>query len=326
MELHQLARAIKSHKGVAIGGVLAAILLAVLAQVRVSPFGDPMFTYRRHAVWSSKITVQLTQQGFPEGRVLQGGEQRDTLVALAPLYARLANTDQVRARMRRLGPIRGGIKIVPLVDDNQSSLPLLELRSFAFAKSSAESRVKRQADAFIGYIEAQQRANGVNPKNRVLLKTVKGPSSPKVVVPRKVTLSIVVFLAMLVVTGGVILALENLKRRGPKAALAGAEERPPLEAIAPTREAEAPAKDEARRGPARGEPAVGQAEDAAAAAAAGGAGLSVAPSRPMRTLRSGSDQSAPSTSGNEDGSQDGHGSRSRDDAHQRSRASGRRNR
>jgi hypothetical protein len=282
-----------------------------------------MFTYRRHAVWSSKLTVQLTQEGFPEGRVLQGGEQRDTLVALAPLYARLANTDQVRARMRKQGPIRGGIKIVPLVDDNQSSLPLLELRSFAFERSSAESRVKRQADAFIGYIQAQQRTNGVQPKNRVILKTVKGPTNPKVVVPRKITLSIVVFLAMLVATGGLILALENLKRRGPKAATPGTEERPPLEAISPTPDADAGTEEEAHRGPTRAEPPAAQAD---ASSAAGGAALSVAPSRPMRTLRTGSDQGAPSEPGHEDGSQAAHGRTTRDDAHQRSRASGRRRR
>ena len=326
MELNQLVRAITSHKRVAIAGLIAAFGFALLAQVRVSPFGDPMFAYRRHAVWSSKITIQLTQQGFPEGRVLQGGEQRDTLIALAPLYARLANTDQVRARMKRLGPIRGGIKIVQLVDDNQSTLPLLELRSFAFAKSSAASRVKRQADAFIGYIQAQQRANGVNPKNRVILKTVKGPSNPKVVVPRKVTLSIVVFMAMLVATGGLILALENLKRRGSKPAMIAPDEKPSLEAIPPAPpDAGARAEDKVHRGPSRPESAPGKADPSPTPA---GAALSVAPSRPMRTLRTDSHQDGSADSNQHNGSEAGQGHTTRDapDAQQRSRASGRRRR
>jgi hypothetical protein len=304
MELSQLVRAVSAHKRIAIAGLIAALGLALLAQVRVSPFGDPMFTYRKHTVWSSKITLQLTQNGFPEGRVQEAGTARDTLIGLAPLYARLANTDQVRNRMHRLGPVRGGIKIVPLVDENQSSLPLLEMRSFAFEPSSAQQRVSRQATAFIGYISQQQAANDVGEKNRVLLKVIKGPTEPRVVVPRKITLSVVVFLAMLVATGGLILALENISKRGAGSGARRPETRPPLEAIAPEEPEPVPVPVE-QRAP---EPAPSQ---------AAGSQLAVAPTptRPMRTL--GQSQQQRDVDG-EDGQ-----AAAAPDPSQRSRASGR---
>ncbi len=274
MELSQLVRAVSAHKRIAIAGLIAALGLALLAQVRVSPFGDPMFTYRKHTVWGSKITLQLTQKGVPEGRVQEAGTERDTLIGLTPLYARLANTDPVRQRMRRLGAVRGGIKVVPLVDENQSSLPLLEMRSFAFDPSSAQQRVSRQATAFIGYISQQQEANDVGEKNRVILKVVKGPTEPKVVVPRKITLSVVVFLAMLVATGGLILALENISKRGAGSGARRPETRPPLEALTPDEEPEPAPVPVEQRAP---EPAPSQ---------AAGSQLAVAPTpaRPMRTL------------------------------------------
>ena len=212
MDLRQLGAAVGNHRRVAVLGVVAAIALAFLAQVRVSPFSSPTFEYRKPVVWSSNVTLQLTQEGFPEGRVQDVGSRRAALVSLAPLYARLANTDPVRKRMRKLGPILGGVKVNPVVDDNNVGLPLIQISSFAFQNTSAATRAKRQADAFIGYIAQEQAQNDLLPKNRVVLEVVKGPSRPSVVVPRKITLPVVVFLSMLIVTGALILALENRAR------------------------------------------------------------------------------------------------------------------
>jgi hypothetical protein len=188
--------------------------LAFLAHVRVDPFADPALAYRKPNLWSSTVVLQLTQRDFPEGRILETQNRREALINLAPLYARLVNTDQVKRRMKQSGPVLGRISARPVVDENRSSLPLVEMSSFAFVAANAKTRVQRQAAAFMAYIAAQQAANSVNPANRVLLKVVSGPTGPVVVVPRKLTLPIVVFLSMLVVTGGLILALENLKRGG----------------------------------------------------------------------------------------------------------------
>ena len=212
MDLRRLADAFRAHRLVTALGVGAAILLAFLAFVRVSPGGDPTFQYRRANVWGSKITIQLTQEGFPEGRVQDVGQRRAALIALTPLYARLATTDPVRQRMRRFGPVLGGARVDPVLDEHASSLPVIKISSFALTKAAAVTRVERQARAFMTYIANQQRANNVAPANRVVLKILSGPTRPAVVIPRKKTLPVIVFLAMLIITSGVVLVLENLRK------------------------------------------------------------------------------------------------------------------
>lgn len=247
MDLRQLAAAVGNHRLVAVLGVAAAIALAFLAQVRVSPFSSPTFEYRKPVVWSSNVTLQLTQQGFPEGRVQDVGSRRAALVSLAPLYARLANTDPVRKRMRKLGPILGGVKVNPVVDDNNVGLPLVQISSFAFQNTSAVTRAKRQADAFIGYIASEQAQNDLLPKNRVVLEIVKGPTRPSVVVPRKITLPVVVFLSMLIVTGALILALENRARGRRRAEGQLADDVPVIDSVADDAAVDGRREDASRR-------------------------------------------------------------------------------
>ena len=228
MDLRQLSRVVAAHKGVAAVGVVAALALAFLAQVRVDPFGSPRFTYRKPVVWSSSIVLQLTQEGFQEGRV---STQGSPVANFSPLYARLATTNPVRARMKKHGPVLGGVKVQPLTDDNRAALPFITISSYAFQPSTALTRAKRQADAFIAYVAAQQRINNVRARNRVILRVVTGPTPPFVVVPRKKTLPVVVFVAMLVVTGGLILALENARSRGAARPENAETPRAPLEAL-----------------------------------------------------------------------------------------------
>src|SRR5262245_48122408 len=195
MDLRRLADAFRAHRLVTALGVGAAILLAFLAFVRVSPGGNPTFEYRRANVWGSAIAIQLTQEGFPEGRLQDVGQRRAARFAFRPLYARLATTDPVKQRMRRFGPVLGGARVDPVVDDNASSLPVIKISSFALTKAAAITRVQRQANAFMSYVAGQQRANNVAPANRVVLKVLSGPTKPAVIVPRKKTLPVVVFLA-----------------------------------------------------------------------------------------------------------------------------------
>jgi hypothetical protein len=238
-----------------------------------------MLSYRKQSLWSSAITIQLTQRGFPEGRVIEQTDRRGALVQLAPLYARLANTSQVKERMRKLGPVPGKASAVSLVDENRLSLPLIQISSLTASDVTAVERVRRQADAFIGYISQQQAANHVSPANRVLLRVVNGPTTPEVVVPRKITLPVVVFMSMLVVTGGLILALENMQTRGRKPGEPGGEVRAPLEALKLPPEEEP----EAQPRPARPEPV-------AAGQIAGIQAAGKARSGPVRTLRGESGQ------------------------------------
>ena len=138
MDLRQLAAAVRAHRVAAFIGLMAAVGLAFLAQVRVDPFGDPMLSYRKPVVWSSSITLRLTHAGFPEGKV---SDQGSGVAGLAPLYAALATTDPVKRRMRQAGPILGGVRVDPVGTD-QNMLPfhpnlVVRVPAFECNRSSA---------------------------------------------------------------------------------------------------------------------------------------------------------------------------------------------
>jgi hypothetical protein len=220
VDLRVFIQVVRRHKRAAILGVAAAFALAFFSYVRIDPQGSPMFTYRKSVLWGSKEVLQITQPGFYEGRVTADSSGRDALLDLAPLYARLANSDQVRQRMARGGPIYGGVDVNPVVDEtgNGLPLPLVEITAFTRSLQLAPQRASRQARAFIGYLRAQQAANGIPEGRRVSVSVIKGPTDPFIAVPRKKTLPLIIFMSMIIATGALVLVLDNLaSRRGARA-------------------------------------------------------------------------------------------------------------
>ncbi len=215
MDIRAFIQIIRRHRLAAILGVVAAIALAVFSYARVDPFGSPMFAYRQSVLWGSKSVLQITQPGFYEGRVTADTNRRDALLELAPLYARLANSDLVRQRMRHAGPIYGGISVTPVIDSsgNGIPLPLVEMVAFTRNATLAQQRVQQQAQAFIGYLRARQIATGIPDKRRISVSLIKGPSKPFIAVPRKKTLPVIVFMSMLIATCALVLVLDNLASR-----------------------------------------------------------------------------------------------------------------
>jgi hypothetical protein len=215
VDIRAFIQVIRRHRLAAILGVCFAIALAVFSYVRIDPFGSPMFAYRKSVLWGSKSVLQITQPGFYEGRVTADTNQRDALLELAPLYARLANSDPVRQRMHRTGPIFGGISVTPVIDSsgNGIPLPLVEMVAFTRNATLAQQRVQQQAQAFVGYLRARQIATGIPDKRRVSVSLIKGPSKPFIAVPRKKTLPVIVFLSMLIATCALVLVLDNLASR-----------------------------------------------------------------------------------------------------------------
>ena len=302
MDLRQIARAVAAHKLVATLGVIAAIGFAFLAHVRVDPFGSPALAYRKPNLWGSTVTLQLTQQGFPKVECWRRTTAAKPSSSWLPCTRGSRTPIRSRRECGRTGPSparssssRWWTRTAPPSRSSRSP-------RFAYTASSARERAKRQADAFRAYIAQQQELNHVRPTNRVILKVVSGPTAPAVVVPRKITLPVIVFLSMLIVTGGLILTLENLGTgagaRKPKS------EEPGSETRAPPGGAQEPAR---RGGPTaalrpararRGEP--GRWKHSRA-------------SRPMRTLRSdGGPENGKSRRTEESGSPDVQQSRAAD--------------
>lgn len=265
MDIELFVRTLWRYRYVVVGGVVLAFALAFLSFVRVQPFGDgPTFEYRQAESWGSVFTLQVTQRGFPEGRTQirtdlpQGVDPADAaqvfadpgrLVGLTQLYARLVNSDRVKAIMRQDGPIYGRLTTRELTSDDGEPLPILELSSVTLSPRLAVDRVLRQARAFQKYIRTNQQRAGVAADDRVELTDVSGPTAPKVVASRSKTLPLVVFVSLMIALLALVLALENVRQRRRGSELEAPVDAVSVEQATPTLRAAAQAASGGRSAP-----------------------------------------------------------------------------
>lgn len=201
-------------------GVILAISLAFLSLVRVTSHG---FSYRKPMVWQSQAVLMLTEPGFPWGRtVLPGAGTGDSappqyvnLSGLTDLYSQFANSDAVRRLMRAEGaPKTWSVTAAPAVPTIQgATLPVLALSGRANSANEAVSAVEYGRRALVEYVERQQQAGKIPTHQRIDLQIVQRATVPVVVEPRKKTLAVVVFAALVLATVGLAFILENLRPR-----------------------------------------------------------------------------------------------------------------
>ena len=247
MDIRLYARVIGRFKWLLALGVVIGLGLAFLSIVRVSPDG---LRYRQSEEWLSYARLFVTQKGFPWGRLgveanttAQAPAADDTrpqfadpgrLTSIAIIYSNLADSDPVRRLMLRGGPLYGKVQTAPVLDpQNNEPLPLISIAAFSDTPAHAVELARRQANALVRYVEAQQQANGIPESDRVALVQVKKPGTggdPRLAKGRPMTLPIVSFLTVMVAFFGLVFVLENLRPRTG--------ERPASEAVGqPTREA-----------------------------------------------------------------------------------------
>lgn len=209
---------------VAIGVILAASL-AFLSVVRVTSHG---VSYRKPMVWQSQALLLLTQTGFPYGRTVippagtpapvPGNSTPPQSVnpsTLTDLYSAFANSDDVKRLMRDKGaPKTWSITGTPAVPTIQGAdLPVISLAGRANSASEAVSAVNYGRRALVEYVQLQQQAAKIPTDQRINLQIVQQATKPVVVEPRKKTLAVIVFGALLVATVGLAFILENLRPR-----------------------------------------------------------------------------------------------------------------
>jgi hypothetical protein len=219
MDLALYGRVLRRFWWLVLPGLALACALAFLSLARVSPNGS--IAYRHPVVWQSTTLLLLTQPGFPWGRTVYPtvgpGTSGDPgrLTGLTDLYSQFANGDEVRQLMRREGaPASWSVVAAPVVPTlTGSTLPIVALSGRAHSPSEAVSAVTAGRQALSKYVELQQRAAKIPGNQRISLQVVKRATTPIVVEPRKKTLAIVVFLAVMVATVGLAFVLENLRPR-----------------------------------------------------------------------------------------------------------------
>jgi hypothetical protein len=221
-------------------GLLLAVALTVLSVARVSFSHGFKVSYRQPEQWSSTAMLWVTQNGFPVGRsvydkfltgpsgaVIPAYSNPGQFSGTATIFAALVSSDQVLSLLAKQGPIDGSIQASqPTLPGNSSlTLPFFQLTGTSTSAAAAENLTARATRAMIQYVQDQQRANGIAPNKRVVLQVVKEPSVATLTKKHKLTTPIVVFIATLLATMGLVFLLENMRPRIREVA-GGAEEEP----------------------------------------------------------------------------------------------------
>jgi len=265
MDLQLILRVVWRFKLLVGVGIVLAITLAVLSYIKLPT--DGKITYRQAESWESLSQILVTSKGFPWGstgnapEVPVAPEKLKTdpnvldpvhLTGLAAIYVRIATSDPVIRMIERDGPLNGTLAAYPVSSDdngNGEPLPMVSFAAVAQTPQAAQSLAKRHVDAFVKYIEAEQRRSGIPSKERVVVEVARQPQPATLLVERKKTRPMVVFVAVMIAVIGLAFALENVRPR--VRALPGSEGAPRdkdsnmLEAVA--RNADAVARRPARR-------------------------------------------------------------------------------
>jgi hypothetical protein len=196
-------------------GLLLGFVLAILSYYSVSfSGGKPSLTPRKEQVFQAEGTMLLT--AGTRDTPLPGAEY-GTLTGYAPYFAQLANSDAVKARMVAMNggkPLAGAAKTVPAADTsygNVTGIPGLSFFGTAADPGEARRVTRLAMSAFTAYFHEQQALAELKPGQRVNLRVVDVPDRTLLIVPRKKTLPIVVFLAITFVTIALAFVLENAR-------------------------------------------------------------------------------------------------------------------
>jgi hypothetical protein len=257
MNLRRHLNVLRRFRLIVIGGLLVAVALAVLSVFRVSTTG---ISWRSTETFQSESTLNVTQQGFPDGRVVLGGPTPGTtpdpnakageafadpsrFANLAITYAYYSRSAAVRDLIKpRPSAAQITVAPVPAAMNSSQTLPILTLTT---TSTTAESATKLNADvvdALRGYIKREQDQSGIKSENRVRVDVLSPPSQATVLLGHSKTPAVVAFVLVMALALALAYCLDNLYPREPVEP-EGEEDRvpvPPVEDFWPT--ATAPAE------------------------------------------------------------------------------------
>jgi hypothetical protein len=178
------------------------------------------------------MRLQVTQSGFPEGRLYalrSGGTDDGTSTPVSPgepivdparfatlaiYYAELITSDPVRRLANHGDGISADITATPLRnEDSGVLLPFIDVVAIGTSPRSTIQYADRTARALNLYISDRQRANNVRPSDRAVVRTIEHPREASVYRARPKTMPIIVFLAVMFAAIGLAFVLENARPR-----------------------------------------------------------------------------------------------------------------
>lgn len=232
MDLSLFLAVLWRSKRLVFGGLLLGVILAVLAYGQPSfAGGKPTLVPRGAEVWQSESQLLIAQAGFPYGETTTTTPST-SLNTLSPVYANVANGNLIQAEIRQqLGTV-GTVKAVEVIDAAASTnLPFVTFLASAPTGSLATKLAAGAAVIFQNYVTRQQASSKIPHDRRVQLSIVESGTKPKLVEGHKLSIPILVFLAVMLSAVSLVFLRENLS----KARAAAQPERAPFDG-APYRE------------------------------------------------------------------------------------------
>jgi hypothetical protein len=211
MDLNLFFALLWRSKRLVLGGLLLAAALAVLAYGEPSfSGGKPKLVPRGTEVWQSESQLLIAQDGFPYGETTSPSV---SLATLSPVYANVANGDLVQSEIRQqLGTV-GTVKAAEVIDAAASTnLPFVTFVASAPTASLATKLAAGAAVIFQAYVQRQQASSKIPRGRRVQLSIVESGTKPKLVEGHKLSIPILVFLAVMLSVITLVFLRENVRK------------------------------------------------------------------------------------------------------------------
>ena len=225
MDLRSAAEAIRSHRRVAYVGVGLAFLLSILAFAK--PVADvPPLEPREPVEYESTVRLFITQPGFPWGRsVLRVIEEQTVegdpsrFAALALLYAQLANSAVIQREVvldgERLPDIETSevvATVVPTSEFSTNPLPLIDITALHTSADGSQQLARDTAIELRNYVVKGQTEAGTPESERIVLLQIDAADPGEAVGTPVLSLPVIVFTTIVLLTLGLIFTLSNLER------------------------------------------------------------------------------------------------------------------
>ncbi len=233
-----------------LAGVLLAVVLAVLSYGTPGfSGGKPALEPRGAEVWQSESQLLIAQAGFPYREPPEATEPARNLGSLSPIYANLANGGLVQSEIRQqLGPL-GTVKASEDIDLAASSfLPFVNIVATASTPAKATRLAAGAASIFQAFVARQQALNNIPPSRRIQLSVVDPGDRATLSEGHKLSIPVLVFVAVLIGVMSFVLLRENVRPRVAAATGRLASELPPELPLQPLSEPHAGTEPRARHG------------------------------------------------------------------------------
>ncbi len=222
MDLALFFRVIWRFKAIVLLGLSLAFALAFLSFVKVDFAKGFAMTYRENEQWESLSTLFVTDPNFSLTSVGSGANAdaaaaaRERMLSLTSLYMQLATSDPVLKIMAKRAPIDGIVQTFPITstgDGRGDPLPMMTFSAISSTPRRAHDLARRHIESFLQYLRQDQIRRGVQDDDRVAVEVVRQPQAPALLLPRKKTRPIIVFLTVMIATFGLAFVLENMRPR-----------------------------------------------------------------------------------------------------------------